>query len=232
MSEGGEAGAGSTIAVLGSGTMGRALGAVLARRHHRVLIASRDAERARAGAAAVREVVGEEAGRRVSASLPSAAVIRSDTAFLATRWAETFEMLESAGEFRGRILVDASNPEAPDGRSLALGHTTSGAEEIARRASGARVVKAFNHIYAEVLARGPVFGPGKASAFLCGDDAEAKASVSLLIEDLGFSPVDAGGLSAARLLEPAAALMVQIVRVMGREPGSVALALLSRTEGS
>ncbi len=218
------------ITVLGTGTMGRALAAALGRASHRVLIASRDGERARAAAAAVREVVGADAGARICGSMPSAAIVRCDMAILATRWADTEEMLGCAGDFGGKILIDATNPEAADGHSLSIGHSTSGAEEIARRAAGTRVVKAFNHVYAELLQRGPAFGDGRASIFLCGDDAEAKAIVSGIVADLGFAPVDAGALSSARLLEPAAALMVQIVRVVGREPGSVALALLSRPE--
>jgi len=221
-----------TLSVLGSGAMGRAMAGALARTGHRVVLASRDEGRAAAAVAAVREVVAEGAGSRIDGDSPSGAVSRSDAVVIATRWADTGEMLGRAGEFGGRILIDATNPEAAEGHSLVIGHTTSGAEEIARRAGGARVVKAFNHVYAEVLARGAAFGAVRASVFLCGDDAEAKRRVSGLIEGLGFSPVDAGGLTAARLLEPAAALMVQIVRVVGREPGSVALALLARPEGA
>lgn len=222
----------TTVAVLGSGTMGRALSGALVRAGHRVFIASRDEARAEAAAAAVRQAVPGDVRSRIAGDSPSAAVSRSDLAAIATRWEDTREMLGWAGNFGGRILIDATNPESAEGHSLLVGHTTSGAEEIARRAAGARVVKAFNHVYAEVLARGAVFGDRRASVFLCGDDADARRGVSDLVEDLGFSPVDAGALAAARFLEPAAALMVQIVRVVGRDPGSVALALLARPEAS
>ncbi len=67
-------------------------------------------------------------------------------------------MLEHAGGFAGKVLIDATNPEASDGYALAVGHTTSGAEKIARWARDARVVKAFNGIYAEALDAGGGFG--------------------------------------------------------------------------
>ena len=200
--------------------MGTALARAFARLSHRVLLASRDGGRARDAAA--------RAGRGVEPSAPGEAISGSDVAFLATRWADTEEMLEYAGEFAGRVLVDATNPEPAEGYGLAVGHTTSGAEKIAAWARDARVVKAFNGIYAELLESGSVFGAERASLFYCGGDREAKDLVARLARDLGFDPVDAGGLENARLLEPASALMVQLVRVQGHAPGSVALKLLQR----
>jgi len=206
--------------VLGTGRMGTALARAFLRAGHEVVLASRDPARARERAAS--EVPGSR-----SAS-PAAAVSRSDLAVLATRWEDTKEMLAGAGDFAGKVLVDATNPEAAAGRSLLVGHLTSGAEEVARRAVNARVVKAFNHVYAEVLDRGAAFGEARAAAFLCGDDGDARKIVSALVKGCGFDPVDAGGLESARYLEPAAFLMVELVRGKGKDAGSVALHLLER----
>ena len=112
--------------------------------------------------------------------------------------------------------------------TLAVGHTTSGAEEIARWAPDARVVKAFNHSYAEVLDEGPAFSGGVASVLFCGDDRAAKATVARLISDCGFDPVDAGPLTSARYLEPLALLFVELVRGQKRGPSEIALSILSR----
>ena len=207
-----------TIAVLGTGRMGTALASAFARAGHRVVFGSRDPARARSGTPAWPEIVGARD-----------AILLADLAVLATLWQDTPEMLRHAGDFGGKVLIDATNPEKAIGRGLALGHTTSGAEEIARLAPSARVVKAFNHVYAELLDRGRDFGGVHASIFLCGDDGEARGLAARLIADCGFVPVDVGELSAARFLEPAAALMVELVRGRGREPGGIALHLLERS---
>jgi len=210
------------IAVLGTGRMGSALAAAFARRSHEVRLVSREPARARERAASI--------SGSVEPALAADAVRWSDAVALACLWDDAPTMISLAGDFRGKTLIDATNPEGADGRELVVGGETSGAEELARLARGARLVKAFNHVYAELLDGSPLFSGRRASAFLCGDDREAKGTASCLAAGLGFSPVDVGPLSAARLLEPMAALMVQIVRGTGRPPGSVALALLSRTE--
>jgi len=200
--------------------MGTALARAFLRASHDVYLASRVPERARSRAAA--EV------RGAVPALPADAVSRADVAVLATRWEDTQAMLAEVGDFFGKVLIDATNPETADGRSLALGHGTSGGEEIARRAVHVRVVKAFNHVYAEILDRGASFSGHPAAVFLCGDDEEARRTVSRVAASCGFAPIDAGGLKSARLLEPLAMLVVAPVRGGGREPDSLALGLLER----
>jgi len=200
--------------------MGTALARAFLRAGHAVVLASRDPERARERAAS--EVPG------AAAATPAQAVSRADVAVLAALWEDVPDMLEAAGNFGGKVLIDVTNPEAAEGRSLEVGHTTSGAEEIARLAAGARVVKAFNHVYAEVLDRGADFGDRRATVFLCGDDEAARRTVAAIAGGCGFAPVDAGGLESARYLEPAAMLMVELVRGRGEGAGSVALHLLAR----
>jgi len=130
--------------------------------------------------------------------------------------------------FENRVLVDVSNPETPDGRGLLLGHSKSGAEEIAAAAKDARVVKALNHIYAEVLAGDVSFDGGTPSAFYCGDDAEARGLVAQVIARCGLDPVDAGPLVNARYMEPLAMLTVQLVRVQNWGPTGIAFRMMKK----
>ena len=110
--------------------------------------------------------------------------------------------------------------------TLALGHTTSLAEEIAAAVPAAKVVKAFNGIHFSLLEK-PVFSGFKADVFYCGDDTEAKGLVAQLIIDTGFEPVDTGPLRNARLLEPLANLWMQLAYVNGRGT-EIAFKLLPR----
>src|SRR5262249_51769867 len=132
---------------------------------------------------------------------------------------------------RGKVLIDAVNPIllGADGlqRGLQVGHNTSAAEHAARWAPGARVVKAFNTIGADNM-KDPRFGGERATMFYCGDDAEAKRVVGGLIEEVGFEPVDAGGLASARLLEPLAMMWIHLCFGMGLGTG-IAFRLMRRT---
>jgi predicted dinucleotide-binding enzyme len=216
--------------------MGRALARLFARSGRPVRIASRDRARAEGIAG---DLAGSLPGTGAGSVLPielagAASSVRrgSGLVALATVWQQTRDVIAAAGPFDGVVLLDATNPEAADGRNLALGHSTSGAETIARWAEGARVVKAFNHTYAELLDEGARFpSGGRAGVLYCGDDAEAKRRVAELVAACGFEPVDAGPLSSARYLEPVAALFVELVRGRGRPPADVAFSLLSRERG-
>lgn len=90
---------------------------------------------------------------------------------------------------------------------LAIGHTTSAAEEIAKALDGARVVKAFNTVFAQVLGDGRTTG---VQVFYAGDDENAKRTVRSLIDSLRFEPIDAGPLRNARLLEPIGMLNIYL----------------------
>jgi hypothetical protein len=93
--------------------------------------------------------------------------------------------------------------------SLALGFTTSGAEELQRKLPDARVVKAFNTVFAQHMSTGRL-GNQSLTAFVAGDDRSAKAVVIELARGIGFDAVDAGPLKNARLLEPLAYLNIQL----------------------
>jgi predicted dinucleotide-binding enzyme len=122
------------------------------------------------------------------------------------------DVLEQSGDVSGKVMMTCSLPMNDDDTALVVGHTSSGAEELAKKASGARVVSAFGTVPSEVLfdvfaARGRGAPPSMA---YCGDDADAKERVARLIGDVGFDPVDVGALDTARHLEPFTMLMAKL----------------------
>ncbi len=83
----------------------------------------------------------------------AAASREADVIFLTLPFTEIGNALEPAREqLAGKTLVDVTNPITPDHRALTIGHTNSGAEEIAHQFPAANVVKAFNAVFAEVYA--------------------------------------------------------------------------------
>jgi len=190
------------IGIIGSGNMGSGLGKIWAKKGHEVIFSySRNQERL-AGLAA--SVLHAKAGTPAEAA-------HADVILLSVRWPDLPDALRQAGSLNNRIVIDCTNPLKPDLSGLELGYTTSAAEEIARMAPGAKVVKAFNTAFAQVYEEhSRLFGSRRASMLYCSDDAEAKSVVAKLITDVGFDPVDCGPLSAARLLEPVAMLMITL----------------------
>lgn len=137
---------------------------------------------------------------------------------LAVPHAALADIVAEIGDAVGKIVIDCTNPIAmgPDGLGLSVGHTSSGAEALQAMLPGVRVIKTLNQVGAEVMAdtSGFLHPPVQ---FLAGDDEAAKATVSTLLSDLGFEPLDAGDLSRARLLEPFA--LVWINQAMARGKG-------------
>jgi 8-hydroxy-5-deazaflavin:NADPH oxidoreductase len=95
----------------------------------------------------------------------------------------------------GKIVIDATNPYSATGEISDLGDSTS-SEEIAKLLPGATIIKAFNTIYFEHLAKQGNQGPidQRRAIFVAGDDPKGKATVSRLIEEIGFAPMDSGSL--------------------------------------
>jgi len=111
----------------------------------------------------------------------------------------------------GKIVVDATNPVAADWSPLLLGETSSAAQEIARRLPGARIVKAFNTIFADVMTeQGMIRDGSKITAFIASDDRAAATTVADFATQMGFEPIVAGPLSVARHLESMAHLNIAI----------------------
>jgi uncharacterized membrane protein len=109
--------------------------------------------------------------------------------------------------------VDATNPLAPGLKGLAVGTHTSGAEELAKLAHGARVVKAFNTTGAENMAD-TTYPQGMPWMPVCGDDAQARERVMALATLLGFDAVDMGALRSARYLEPFAMAWIHLANFL------------------
>lgn len=190
------------ILVIGAGNMGSAFVKQLHAAGHQVAVASRTAEKASALAAQYNGV------RTV---LPQGAAEGQDVIIVATPYSEAIDALRLAGDLQGKVVVDISNPLTQDYMGLTIGHSTSAAEEIARGVPQAVIVKAFNTLFAQVLAAGADFGKDQVvSVFLASDDAQAKKTVVALAQSLGFKTVDAGGLKNARYLEPLAGLNVYL----------------------
>lgn len=188
------------ILILGAGNMGTALARQFTRVGHTVRLASNSLDKARAVAAGIR-------GASAVAAAGSAA--DSDVIVVATPYEQAVPALKLAGSVDGKVVIDITNPLTADYTGLSIGHTTSAAEEIAKAVPKAEVVKAFNTLFAQVVAAGPAFAEGQtAPAFFASDSERAKATAKALIESIGFQPVDAGALKNARYLEPLAGLNI------------------------
>lgn len=209
-----------TIGTIGTGRIAAQLAFLWAAKGHAVMLGSRDP-------AAARGRIERGDPRIRVGTIPEAAAF-GYVVLLAVPWGAVEESLRAAGPVSGKTLIDCVNPIVRDenGMRLALGCDTSASEQIAAWSPGSHVVKAFNSIYWENLAR-PVFGHEAATCFYCGDDAASKSTVRQLIDDIGFDPVDAGPLSAARLLEPLALLWIQLASERGLG-NNIAIKLISR----
>ena len=191
------------IAVLGTGHVGGTLGARWAQHGHKVCFGSRDPQSEKARAAV------ENAGENASLNSLSDATSGADVVVLAIPWTSVQEILESAGDLTGKVVVDCINPLNAQFNGLDLGFSESCAERIAELAPAARVVKAFNTASSRTMGD-PDYGGQAATMFYCGDDEDAKDVVGQLAADLGFEPVDAGPLNNARYLEPFAMLYIHL----------------------
>lgn len=187
------------VLVIGSGNMGSGLVKQFSKAGHEVSVFSRNA----AQAAKLASDFGAVAAQ------PGMATQGVDVVVIATAYADAIDAIKAAGDVSGKVLIDISNPLTVDYMGLTIGHSTSAAEQIATAFPGAKVVKAFNTVFAQVLAQGAAFGAGHVvPVYFAGDDAAAKATVSALIASAGFEPVDAGPLKNARYLEPVAGLNI------------------------
>jgi 8-hydroxy-5-deazaflavin:NADPH oxidoreductase len=207
------------LGIIGAGSLGTALGGRLAERGHTIMFGGG----ASAQDAAVRQ-------RALVGSNAEAAAF-GDVVILAVPFAAIDAALAEAALLRGRVLWSCVSALKPDYTGLVVGFDNSAAEEVARRAPGARVVAALPP-FAHAIAAGQLSYDGDLAptVFVCGDDAAAKRIVETLVRDIGAHPVDAGPLEAARLVEPAMMLAVSIA--YAGVPRDVGLRLLERTVGA
>jgi 8-hydroxy-5-deazaflavin:NADPH oxidoreductase len=181
---------GKRIGIIGDGNVGSALARGLMKAGHEVRAVGND-----------KRAVAETAqwGEVVIFAVPFGAV--SDAAATA------------GAALDGKPVIDVTNA-IDEKMSLAVGFTTSGAEELQKKAPKARVVKAFNTVFAQHMDSGQVNGQSL-TALIAGDDDKAKATALELARGIGFDAVDAGPLKNARLLEPMAMLNIQLGYVIG-----------------
>jgi 8-hydroxy-5-deazaflavin:NADPH oxidoreductase len=143
-----------------------------------------------------------------------------EVVILAIPWSAYTEVAKELNSvLDGKIVVDVSNVVSPN-MELAIGFTTSGAEELQKIISKARVVKAFNTVFSQNMSTGKLLGE-KLTALVAGNDLSAKETVCKLAEEIGFDAVDAGPLKSARYLESLGMLNIFLGfgQKMGREIG-------------
>jgi len=195
------------VAIVGTGNIGTGLARVLVKTDNDVVVADRGD-----GSEAVKKLAAQDVN--VKGADVATAVKEADLVILATYYNAAAEIARQA-DFFGKIVVDVSNPVTADFSALQLGHTSSAAEEIARLLPGAKVVKAFNTIFAQHYATGLQIGGKRLQTFIAGDYEEARARVKQLAEEIGLEPVEAGPLANARYLEPLGFLNIQFGYVLG-----------------
>jgi predicted dinucleotide-binding enzyme len=190
----------STISIIGAGTMATAVAGRIAKAGHTVEVLNRDPAKARALA----DKLSAGATTGTYAAAPT-----GDIVILAVPYGSAAAVVADYGNaLEGKVLIDITNPVAPDLSGLVTPHGSSGAQEIAKGLPAtAHVVKAFNTVFGHVLAKN-----GRLDAFIAADDAQAKARVSTFIESLGLRPLDVGGLHMAATLEALGLMMIGLAK--------------------
>jgi 8-hydroxy-5-deazaflavin:NADPH oxidoreductase len=176
-----------SIGIIGAGQIGLAVARTLARTGIAATIAnSRGPQSLKEPIAALGPTI--QAGTRAQAA-------DADMVLIAINWSKLPAALTGLPDWGGRIVIDANNPiEAPLFKPVDL-HGLVSSQVVADLVPGARLVKAFNHLRADVLASDPRADGGRRVLFYSGDDSAAKAEVAALIDRLGFAGIDLGSLA-------------------------------------
>ncbi|WP_406721492.1 NAD(P)-binding domain-containing protein [Thioclava litoralis] len=175
------------IAILGKGNMGTPLATLLRNAGHLV----------------------DSVGR---ADDPVAAISRAEVVILALKYEQALAILAQPAikqTLSGKTVIDITNPLSEDFMSLTTGHSTSGAEELARLLPTSAVVKAFNTIFASVLADHAEGTLCRLPVFVAGNDSAAVECVTTLVRGMNLKAIAAGDLTNARYLEPMTEMMIQ-----------------------
>jgi NADPH-dependent F420 reductase len=184
----------ATIAVIGTGEVGGALGPEFAAQGHTIVYGSRDPQRDK-----VQELV-EKTGELASATSPAEAAAQADIVVLAVPGLMVEEITKSLGDLSGKIIIDPTNPLERRMNRLEHAVDTSNAEIIQAAAPGAYVVKAFNTLNWRTMVD-PSSAGGPVSIPLVGDNGRAKKIVAELVAGMGLEPIDVGPLRDARWVE-------------------------------
>ena len=190
----------SSISIIGTGNMARAIGALAVAGGNAVEVIGRD----RSKAADLATTLGGSTTTGEFGAAPA-----GDIVIVALRYADVVPVITQYGNaLADKVIVDISNPFNADADGLALPADTSIAQEVTKAApAGARVVKAFNTVFGHVLEKGRTL-----DVFMAGDDAQAKARVSEFIASLGLRPLDVGSLGMAHWLEGTGLVLMGLAR--------------------
>jgi hypothetical protein len=203
------------IAFIGYGQVGAPLADHLQRGGHHVTLAAKDPS-----SESVKKALAKNANLMVSA--PKDAVRDAEVVFLATPFQANDAALKAvADEIRGKVLIDCTNPVGAN-LSHGLNSVQSGSEMVQALVPDTKVVKAFGIYGFENFEDSsyPKYNV-KPVMMYCGNDATAKQTVGKLIAQLGWNPLDVGGLEQALHLEHMTLLWVRMVRVNGHSPDMV-----------
>jgi 8-hydroxy-5-deazaflavin:NADPH oxidoreductase len=201
------------VTIIGTGNMARAIGRRLVAGGHQVSVLGKEVEAAEEAVTEIGADGSAKAGR-------SGDPIADDVVVLAVYYPDATAAVEQYGDqLAGKVVVDITNPVNETFDDLVTPPDSSAAQELAAKAGGARVVKAFNTTFANTLNEGEVAGE-PLDVFLAADDEDAKATVAGLAEDGGLRAVDAGPLRRARELEAAGLLHMSVQGTLGTGFGS------------
>jgi 8-hydroxy-5-deazaflavin:NADPH oxidoreductase len=211
------------MGILGTGDVGRALGAACVTLGHQVMMGSRDPNQQK-----VKDWVAKT-GPRASSGTFADAARHAEIAIVATRWDGTENALSLArGEnLVGKVVIDATNPldfsSMPP--TLAVAGADSGGERVQNWLPAAKVVKAFNIVGNPHMFR-PDFPGGPPDMVICGNDASAKQAVTRLLSEFGWPAIDLGGIESSRYLEALA--MIWILEYFRTKSGNHAFKFLRK----
>lgn len=201
-------GVSNRVAIIGTGSVGSALGPRLAALGYQVVYGSRNP-----GNSTISALL-EKTGQNARAVVPKEAAAEAELIVLAVPYAAVEELLLSFGDLRGKVIIDCINAVRFRRQEISLA-MPSMAETIARLAPGAYVVKTLNTTSTTYMLN-PDHPRGTVSMPIAGDDPAAKGRVTALVEALGFHAVDVGPLSNARYLEAMGALYIHMNAIQGR----------------
>ncbi|WP_152401377.1 NADPH-dependent F420 reductase [Paenibacillus cellulositrophicus] len=192
------------LSILGNGSVGRKLAVLFNDANHQVIVGARSTPSA-SEHSGIQYVTIEEAAAQ------------GDVVILAIPYIASVEVLpQLESTLAQKIVIDCMNPLHSDWSPLDLGERTSAGEETAKRLPQSRVIKAFNTTFADIMSPDRIIRNGsQATAFVAGDEAEAKKIVMRLAEEIGFAPLDAGALSSSKYLEGMAHLNIRIAVGLG-----------------
>lgn len=195
------------IGILGTGDVGQALGIGFATLGHNVKMGSRDPNQEKVKAWV------NKAGAKVSAGTFAEAAAYGELAVLCTIWTGAENAIRLAGpdNLAGKVVIDTTNPlDFSDGipPKLTVGHTDSAGEQVQRWLPNSRVVKAFNIVGNAHMFK-PEFPGGPPDMFICGNDDQAKATITDVLKTFGWSVIDIGGIECSRYLEPLAMVWIR-----------------------